>query len=154
MLLSYLFLFPSHDRVQISDGNDGIPICKVVDCGKYKYDLSKKKKEIAKKQRESSVKIKEIKLRPSTDTNDLNTKASKAKEILSEGDKIKISVVFRGREMAHREVGHDTLKSFVGLIPNILLNGDPVFQGRVLSVIGSLSTGKDTDKDTPDDSNK
>ena len=126
----------SLDLVQISDGKDGIPICKIIDCGKYKYDLSKKKKEIAKKQRESVVKIKEIKLRPSTDINDLNTKANNAIKFLKKGDKVKVELRFRGRELGHKDIGKEVMLKFIDIVKEF---GEPTkapaFEGNSMVVM-------------------
>jgi translation initiation factor IF-3 len=130
------------DLVQISHGSEGIPICRIVDYGKYKYELSKNQKESAKKQRESIVKLKEIKLRPTTDINDLRVKALKAEEILKEGNRVKISIIFRGREITHKEVGWETLKKFTEMISELNLTGEPSMQGRVLTVIGERKEKK------------
>ena len=75
------------------------PVCKIVDYGKYRYELSRKEKEARKKQR--TIEVKEIRLSPNIDTNDLNTKISAARKFLSKGDRVKITLRFRGREMAH-----------------------------------------------------
>ncbi|HVI42753.1 MAG TPA: translation initiation factor IF-3, partial [Anaerovoracaceae bacterium] len=92
------------DLVQVSaPSKDRAPTCKILDSGKYKYDLSKKKKEAEKKQREAIVKTKEIKFRPTTDLNDLKTKARKAEGFIEEGCRVKISITFKGREISHQE---------------------------------------------------
>lgn len=127
------------ELVQVSKGSDDIPTCKILDYGKYKYDQSKKQKASAKKQRESLSKIKEIKLRPSTDINDLKIKSSKAEAFLSEGHKVKVTVVFRGRELSHKEVGFDTLNNFIiSLGDDIDLLNAPSMDGRILSAMISL----------------
>ena len=74
-------------------------MCKIVDYGKYKYEMVRKEKEAKKKQR--TIEIKEIRLSPNIDTNDLNTKVNAARKFLSKGDKVKITLRFRGSEMAH-----------------------------------------------------
>jgi translation initiation factor IF-3 len=126
------------DLIQVAPGDrDNPPTCRILDYGKYKYDISKKKKESSKKQRESIVKLKQIKLRPNTDQNDLKTKAANAERFIEEGDRVKISIFFRGREITHKDVGMDTLRQFVEMVPNMRLVGDPSMQGKVLSAIGS-----------------
>jgi translation initiation factor IF-3 len=122
------------DLVQISVV-DSIPVCKIVDYGKYKYDLSKKNKEAAKKQRESAIKIKEVKLRPNTDFNDLKIKARQASEFLSDGDRVKVILLFRGREVTHKNVGIDTLKKFMDFIENGKFSSDPQMNGNNITVI-------------------
>lgn len=79
------------------------PVCKLMDFGQYKYELTKKAKEAKKKQR--VIKVKEIKVRPKTDEGDLQTKCNRIRTFLDNGDKVKVSVFFRGRERAHMEVG-------------------------------------------------
>ncbi|MCR4748701.1 MAG: translation initiation factor IF-3, partial [Lachnospiraceae bacterium] len=75
------------------------PVCKIIDYGKYRYEQARKEKDAKKKQK--TVEIKEIRLSPNIDTNDLNTKINAAKKFLSKGDRVKITLRFRGREMAH-----------------------------------------------------
>lgn len=122
------------DLVQISEGKDGIPVCKITDFGKFKFEFQKKQKETAKKQREAIIKVKEIKLRPSTEDNDLKIKAEKANEFINDGDKVKIFIVFRGREMAHKELGYETLNKFLSFIPEKNVYNQS-FQGKILSTM-------------------
>ena len=75
------------------------PVCKIIDYGKYRYELARKEKEAKKKQK--TVEVKEVRLSPNIDTNDLNTKVNNAKKFISKGNKVKITLRFRGREMAH-----------------------------------------------------
>ena len=75
------------------------PVCKIVDYGKYKYEQARKEKDARKKQK--TIEVKEIRLSPNIDTNDLNTKISAARKFISKGDRVKITLRFRGREMAH-----------------------------------------------------
>ncbi len=84
------------------------PVCKLMDFGKYKYEQSKKRDEAKKKQKQ--VQIKEIKFRPGTDDGDYNIKMRKVREFLAEGDKVKITLRFRGREMAHQQIGAQLLE--------------------------------------------
>lgn len=107
-----------------------IPVCKILDSGKYKYDMSKKQKDMARKQRESAVKVKEIKFRPSTDINDLKTKAKHAEKFLADGCKIKVSIKFKGREMSHKGIAYDKMFEFVDLIGNAQMSEDPKMNGR------------------------
>ena len=83
------------------------PVCKLMDFGKYKYEQSKKRDEAKKKQKQ--VQIKEIKFRPGTDDGDYNIKMRKVREFLADGDKVKITLRFRGREMAHQQIGAQLL---------------------------------------------
>lgn len=84
------------------------PVCKLMDFGKYKYEQSKKRDEAKKKQKQ--VQIKEIKFRPGTDDGDYNIKMRKVREFLTDGDKVKITLRFRGREMAHQQIGAQLLE--------------------------------------------
>ena len=84
------------------------PVCKLMDFGKYKYEQSKKRDEAKKKQKQ--VQIKEIKFRPGTDDGDYNIKMRKVREFLADGDKVKITLRFRGREMAHQQIGAQLLE--------------------------------------------
>lgn len=98
------------DLVEISP-NAEPPVCKIMDLGKFLYEEQRKKKEAKKKQKVQE--IKEIKLRPNTDKHDLETKLSHVKKFLEEGDKVKFSLKFRGREFEHKEFGHERLNFFI-----------------------------------------
>lgn len=125
------------DLVQISyNSKDNLTTCKILDYGKYKYTMSLNLKAAAKKQRESEIKIKEIKLRPVTDTNDLKIKAAKAKEILDGGDKVRINIVFKGRELSYKDNGYEVYNSFIALLPDIQIIESPSFNGRLLTALG------------------
>ncbi len=89
------------------------PVCKIMDYGKYKYELAKKEKEARKNQK--IINVKEIRLTPNIEDHDLNVKARRAIEFLKSGDKVKVSVRFRGREMGHTSIGKDVLDAFVKL---------------------------------------
>ena len=95
------------DLVEISP-NAAPPVCKLMDFGKFKYEQSKKRDEAKKKQKQ--VQIKEIKFRPGTDDGDYNIKMRNIQRFLAEGDKVKITLRFRGREMAHQQLGAQLLK--------------------------------------------
>lgn len=86
------------------------PVCRIMDYGKYKFDQAKKEKEARKKQK--TVDIKELRLSPSIDTHDVQVKVKKAKEFLQNGDKVKISIRFRGREIGHSKAGMTILENF------------------------------------------
>jgi len=90
------------DLVEIAPNSEP-PVCKILDYGKYKYELHKKAVEARKKQK--VVELKEIKLRPTIDANDFSIKMRSAKAFLEEGDKVKVSLRFRGRELSHQEIG-------------------------------------------------
>lgn len=99
------------DLVQIN-GATNPPICRIVDFGKFKYELAQREKEQKKKNRANVVDVKEIQLRPVTDTNDLNIKAKRAIGFLEDGDKVKVVVRFKGREISHQEMGRKVMDSF------------------------------------------
>ena len=86
------------------------PVCKIMDYGKYKFELAKREKENRKNQK--VINIKEVQLSPSIDTNDFNTKCRNAMKFLSKGDKVKVIVRFRGRELSHSEIGYTLLNKF------------------------------------------
>ncbi|NNG03671.1 MAG: translation initiation factor IF-3 [Inquilinus sp.] len=94
------------DLVEVSPNADP-PVCKVLDYGKYKYEAQKKKNEARKKQK--TIDIKEIKLRPNIDSHDYEVKMRNARRFIDEGDKVKVTLRFRGREMAHQELGMNVL---------------------------------------------
>ena len=77
------------------------PVCKIIDYGKYRYELARKEKEAKKKQK--TVEVKEVRISPNIDTNDLNTKVNNAKKFIAKGNKVKVTLRFRGREMAHMQ---------------------------------------------------
>lgn len=111
------------DLIEIAP-NAAPPVCRIMDFGKYKYQISKKAKEAKKKQH--NVKLKEIKFRPKTDPHDYQYKMEHAKEFLQKGDRVKVTVVFRGREMAHLEFGRrlvDQLKADLEGIASAELEG-------------------------------
>lgn len=99
----------SLDLVNIAPGAKP-PVCKIMDYGKYKFELQKREKQNRKNQK--IVNIKEVQLSPSIDTNDFNTKCNHAKRFLKAGDKVKVCVRFRGRELTHSEIGDALLKRF------------------------------------------
>jgi len=90
------------DLVEIAAAADP-PVCKILDFGKYKYEAQKKKNEARKKQR--VIEVKEIKMRPSIDDHDYNVKIGHMRRFLEEGDKVKVTIRFRGRELAHQDLG-------------------------------------------------
>ena len=110
------------------------PVCKIMDYGKYKYEQEKKKREAKKHQ--TVVHVKEVKLRPSTDKHDLDTKLKHIRRFLEEGNKAKLTVKFRGREMAHRDLGEKVLKDLIAeLGDSAKIDQYPKFEGKMLSAI-------------------
>ena len=99
------------DLLEISPNADP-PVCKILDYGKYKYELQKKRNEAKKKQK--VIEIKEIKVRPNIDENDYQVKMRAMKSFIDEGDKVKVTLRFRGREMAHQEIGIRVLERIRG----------------------------------------
>ena len=95
------------DLVEISPNADP-PVCKIMDFGKYKYEQQKKESEARKKQK--TIEVKEIKFRPNTDTHDYEVKMRSVTKFLDNGDKVKITMRFRGREMAHQDLGRQLLE--------------------------------------------
>ena len=93
------------------------PVCKIMDYGKYKYEMAKREKEARKKQR--TITLKEVRLSPNIEAHDLNVKARQAIGFLESGDKVKVSVRFRGREMGHTEMGRVVLKDFAELTEEV-----------------------------------
>jgi len=105
------------------------PVCKIMDYGKYKYELAKREKEARKNQK--VITVKEIRLTPSIEANDLNVKAKRAIDFLKDEDKVKVTVRFRGREMGHTEKGAIVLKKFAELISEYgVIDKHPKLEGR------------------------
>lgn len=126
------------DLVEISV-NQEIPLCKIIDYGKWKYERSKKDSENKKKQK--VVKIKEIKMRPVTDTQGYDIKLKAAQKFLAEGNKVKITVRFKGRELAFKEQGFDILKRFQeDLSQNFKIEKAANMEGRQLSLMIAPTT--------------
>ena len=95
------------DLVEISP-NANPPVCKIMDCGKFKYEQQKREAEARKKQK--IIEIKEVKFRPNTDTHDYDVKMRNVVKFLNNGDKVKVTLRFRGREMAHQNLGRELLE--------------------------------------------
>lgn len=105
------------------------PVCKIIDYGKYRYELARKEKEAKKKQR--TMEVKEVRLSPNIDTNDLNTKANQARKFIQKGDKVKVTLRFRGREMAHVNYTKQILDSFYEKLEDIaVVDKPPKMEGR------------------------
>ncbi len=109
------------------------PVCKIVDYGKFKYEQVRKEKEARKKQR--TIEIKEIRLSPNIDTNDLNTKVNAARKFLSKGDKVKVTLRFRGREIAHMNNSKHILDDFAKSVSDIaVVEKAPKVEGRSMTM--------------------
>ncbi len=114
------------------------PVCKIVDYGKFKYEQIRKEKEAKKKQK--IIEIKEIRLSPNIDTNDLNTKVNAARKFLTKGDKVKVTLRFRGREMAHMNNSKHILDDFAENLSDIsVIEKAPKVEGRSMTM---FLTGK------------
>ena len=119
------------DVVEVAP-NSNPPVCRIMDYGKYKYEQKKK----AGKGRGHAASLKEVKLRPRTDDHDLDFKLKNAKRFLMDGDKVKITVMYRGREMVHRGLGREQLDKVVELLgPIATVENPPRMEGRFLSMI-------------------
>ncbi len=121
------------DLVEISP-NANPPVCKIMDYGRYKYEQTKKKQEAKKKQ--STFQLKEIKIRPKTGEHDLKIKINHIKKFIEKKDKVKVTVVFRGREIALSELGRNLLKKIAEEIDDIaIVEQYPKFEGRTMMMI-------------------
>ena len=110
------------------------PVCKIIDYGKYRYELARKEKEARKKQK--TVEIKEIRMSPNIESNDLNTKMNAAKKFLSKGDKVKVTLRFRGREMAHMQTSKHILDDFAEQLAEVaVVEKAPKLEGRSISMV-------------------
>ncbi|MGD2150525.1 MAG: translation initiation factor IF-3 [Desulfobacterales bacterium] len=121
------------DLVEISP-NANPPVCKIMDYGRYKYELTKKRQEAKKKQ--ATFQLKEIKLRPKTGEHDLKTKISHIKKFIERKDKVKVTVIFRGREITLSQLGRDLLERVVQETEEIaLVEQQPKFEGRTMIMV-------------------
>ncbi len=110
------------------------PVCKIVDYGKFRYEQARKEKEAKKKQK--TVEVKEVRLSPNIDTNDLNTKMNNAKKFITKGNKVKVSLRFRGREMAHMQQSKHILDDFADMLKDVAVVEKPAkLEGRSLSMV-------------------
>ena len=123
------------DLVEVSPNADP-PVCKILDYGKYKYEQQKKASEARKKQK--IVDIKEVKIRPGIEDHDYGVKMRNARRFLEEGDKVKVTMRFRGREMAHQQIGEDLLKRMKEELSDVgKVELEPKLEGRqIIMVIG------------------
>ncbi len=120
------------DLVKIAPGAKP-PVCKIVDYGKFKYEQTRKDKEAKKKQK--VIEIKEIRMSPNIDTNDLNTKVNAARKFLQKGDKVKVTLRFRGREMAHMHASKHILDEFAESLADCSIIEKPAkVEGRTMAM--------------------
>ena len=117
------------------------PVCKLMDYGKFRFEQSKREKEARKNQH--VVEIKEVRMSPGIDVGDFNTKLKNAQKFLTEGNRVKVSVRFRGREMAHTEIGRDLLLKFAEQTAEIAaMEKEPKMEGRSMSIFLAPKAGK------------
>ena len=110
------------------------PVCKIIDYGKYRYELARKEKEAKKKQK--TVEVKEVRISPNIDTNDLNTKVNNAKKFIAKGNKVKVTLRFRGREMAHMQQSKHILDDFAEMLAEVAVVEKPAKrEGRSMSMV-------------------
>ena len=110
------------------------PVCKIIDYGKYRYELARKEKEAKKKQK--TVEVKEVRISPNIDTNDLNTKVNNAKKFIAKGNKVKVTLRFRGREMAHMQQSKHILDDFAEMLAEVAVVEKPTkLEGRSMSMV-------------------
>ncbi len=121
------------DLIEIAP-NAKPPVCKIIDMGKFKYDAQKKANKA--KKRQKKIELKEIKLRPVTETHDYNFKLKNAQKFLSKGDKVKFTIRFKGRELQHSNLGHDLMNKIledIKLVGKIEMN--PKFEGKQMIMV-------------------
>ena len=110
------------------------PVCKIIDYGKYRYELARKEKEAKKKQK--TVEVKEVRISPNIDTNDLNTKVNNAKKFIAKGNKVKVTLRFRGREMVHMQQSKHILDDFAEMLAEVAVVEKPAkLEGRSMSMV-------------------
>jgi translation initiation factor IF-3 len=121
------------DLVEVA-GKVDPPVCRIMDYGKHQYEESKRQREAKRKQVQQ--KVKEVKLHPNIDDNDLNTKTRRVVEFLSKGDKVKIRLVYRGREMAHPEIGQQVVERLLNAVGDAaVIDSPPRQMGRNYQLI-------------------
>ncbi len=122
------------------------PVCKLLDYGKYKFELEKRNRESKRKQKQ--LKLKEIRMQPKIEEHDLQFKTKHVQEFLDEGNKVKVTIRFRGREMAHTELGRVVLDKVLEMLdPTVHVDRAPIMEGRFMSMILSPGAKKATAKE-------
>ena len=122
------------DLVEIA-ANANPPVVKIIDWGKYQYQKMKEEARNRKKAREKQAELKQMKIGLKISDNDLNIKVRKMRTFLDDGDRVKVMIIFRGREMAHKEIGNELLDKVISLLgEDIVVEGKPQMSGRNLSV--------------------
>ena len=120
------------DLVEISPAANP-PVCRIMNFGKYQFEQSKRK--AAQKKRQRLIHLKEVKFRPNTDTGDYQVKLRKITTFVDRGDKVKVSLRFRGREMQHRELGLELLNRVKHDLGNIIVEQEPKLEGRQMTIV-------------------
>jgi translation initiation factor IF-3 len=116
------------------------PVCKLMDYGRFKYEQAKKENEARKNQKVTE--LKEIRMKPHTDTHDLMVKVRKIEEFLADGDKVKVGVTFRGRELAHPELGRHLLERVIAELKGIAtIERPPIMEGKMMSMMVARAPG-------------
>ena len=130
-----LSTYAGFDLVLINP-NGNPPVCKVMDYNKFKYENKKKQKENIKKQREANLEMKEYRLSVTIDVHDFNTRVKNSSKYLEKGHKVKASIRFKGREMAHTDLGRDVLMKFAEALNDVsVIEQKPVLEGRNMTMI-------------------
>lgn len=130
-----LSTYAGFDLVMINP-NGNPPVCKVMDYNKFKYENKKKQKENIKKQREANLEMKEYRLSVAIDIHDFNTRVKNSSKYLEKGHKVKASIRFKGREMAHTELGKDVLIKFADALKDVSdIEQKPILEGRNMTMI-------------------
>lgn len=126
--------FAGLDLVLMNEGPT--PVCKIIDYNKFRYEKQKKEKDAKKKQREANLETKEYRLSVNIDVHDFDTKARNAKEYLEKGHKVKVVVVFKGRQMAHIEIGKDVILKFAEKLSDVsVIEQQPKLEGRRMNLL-------------------
>jgi translation initiation factor IF-3 len=121
------------DLVEIVPNADP-PVCKIIDYGKYKYELSKKEK--IQKKKQHVIHVKEIRLSPKIEQHDLEFKIKNARKFLEQGDKVKFNILFKGRQIAHKEFGNQLIQKIIEELSEIAkVESEPQFEGRNLVTV-------------------
>lgn len=127
------------DLVEIAP-NAKPPVCKIMDIGRFKYEQSKREKEARKKQR--VINVKEVKLRPNIETHDFQVKTRNAIRFLEDGDKVKVTIMFRGREVSHPELGRELLEKVVEMVSDYaVVEKHPKLEGKNMTMFLSPKQG-------------
>lgn len=135
--------FAGLDLVLMNPGSER-PVAKIMDYNKYKYEKNKKAKDALKKQREGNKEMKEFQLSASIDVGDFETRRKNAQKYLEKGHKIKVSIRFRGREMAHTEIGRDVMLRFYESLKEFCtIESEPKLDGRNMTMMLAPNTGKE-----------